>query len=107
MAAVDDPKTLGRTRLSFANEAEIDEFAATLDGLAVSVLPPQVVPHVPEVPDPRPVQRRAFRIRNQVGLGPVADDDRHRGVLVADLETQAFDEELQSVFQAVVKDLGD
>jgi len=31
MAAVDDPKTLGRTRLSFANEAEIDEFAATLD----------------------------------------------------------------------------
>src|SRR6476469_4155445 len=30
MAAVDDPKTLGRTRLSFANEAEIDEFAATL-----------------------------------------------------------------------------
>src|SRR5206468_3555639 len=31
MAAVDDPKTLGRTRLSFADEAEIDEFAATLD----------------------------------------------------------------------------
>src|SRR5713101_5197666 len=31
MAAVDDPKTLGRTRLSFASEAEIDEFAATLD----------------------------------------------------------------------------
>ena len=31
MAAVDDPKTLGRTRLSFANEAEIDEFVATLD----------------------------------------------------------------------------
>ena len=31
MAAVDDPKTLGRTRLSFANEAEIDEFADTLD----------------------------------------------------------------------------
>ena len=27
MAAVDDPKTLGRTRLSFADEAEIDEFA--------------------------------------------------------------------------------
>src|SRR5215468_5346246 len=31
MAAVDDPKTLGRTRLSFANEAEIDEFVATLE----------------------------------------------------------------------------
>jgi sulfite reductase (NADPH) hemoprotein beta-component len=31
MAAVDDPKTLGRARLSFANEAEIDLFAETLD----------------------------------------------------------------------------
>ncbi|MBI4477312.1 MAG: nitrite/sulfite reductase [Acidobacteria bacterium] len=31
MAAVDDPRTLGRTRLSFANEAEIDEFVATLE----------------------------------------------------------------------------
>ena len=31
MAAVDDPKTLGRARLSFASETEIDEFAATLD----------------------------------------------------------------------------
>ena len=30
MAAVDDPKTLGRTRLSFASEADIDEFAAVL-----------------------------------------------------------------------------
>jgi sulfite reductase beta subunit-like hemoprotein len=30
MAAVDDPKTLGRTRLSFASEADVDEFAATL-----------------------------------------------------------------------------
>ena len=30
MAAVDDPKALGRARLSFANVAEIDEFAATL-----------------------------------------------------------------------------
>ena len=28
MSAVDDPKTLGRTRLSFANEAEVDEFVA-------------------------------------------------------------------------------
>jgi len=31
MAAVDDPKTLGRSRLSFANEAEIDEFVDTLE----------------------------------------------------------------------------
>lgn len=28
---MDDPRTLGRTRLSFANEAEIDEFVATLE----------------------------------------------------------------------------
>ena len=31
MSAMDDSRTLGRTRLSFANEAEIDEFAATLE----------------------------------------------------------------------------
>lgn len=31
MAAVDDPRTFGRARVSFASEAEIDEFAATLD----------------------------------------------------------------------------
>jgi sulfite reductase (NADPH) hemoprotein beta-component len=31
MAAVDDPKTLGRTRLSFASEADIDEFVSTLE----------------------------------------------------------------------------
>ena len=30
MSAVDDPTTYGRARLSFANEAEIDEFVATL-----------------------------------------------------------------------------
>src|ERR687898_877380 len=30
MAAVDDPKTLGRTRLSFADERDIDEFADLL-----------------------------------------------------------------------------
>jgi sulfite reductase beta subunit-like hemoprotein len=30
MSAVDDAKTFGRTRLSFANEAEIDEFVDTL-----------------------------------------------------------------------------
>src|SRR5437762_7651457 len=31
MSVVDDPTTFGRTRLSFANEAEIDDFVATLD----------------------------------------------------------------------------
>ena len=31
MPHVDDPTTLGRARLSFANEAEIDEFVATLE----------------------------------------------------------------------------
>jgi sulfite reductase (NADPH) hemoprotein beta-component len=31
VAAVDDPKTLGRARLSFADEAEIDEFVSTLE----------------------------------------------------------------------------
>jgi sulfite reductase (NADPH) hemoprotein beta-component len=31
MAAVDDPKTLGRASLSFASEEEIDEFVATLE----------------------------------------------------------------------------
>jgi sulfite reductase (NADPH) hemoprotein beta-component len=31
MSAMDDSRTLGRTRLSFADEAEIDEFAATLE----------------------------------------------------------------------------
>ena len=30
MSVVDDPTTFGRTRLSFANEAEIDDFVATL-----------------------------------------------------------------------------
>ena len=30
MVAVEDPKTLGRSRLSFASEAEIDEFVATV-----------------------------------------------------------------------------
>src|SRR5213078_4147611 len=31
MAVVDDSKTFGRARLTFANEAEIDEFVATLE----------------------------------------------------------------------------
>jgi len=33
MAAVDDPKTLGKTRLSFADQADIDEFVSTLEKL--------------------------------------------------------------------------
>jgi len=31
MAAIDDPKTLGRSRLSFATEGDVDEFIHTLD----------------------------------------------------------------------------
>src|SRR5436309_13785039 len=31
MSVLDDPKTLGRARLSFASEEEIDEFVSTLD----------------------------------------------------------------------------
>src|SRR5436190_23401363 len=31
MSVTDDPKTLGRTRLSFASEADIDEFVDTLE----------------------------------------------------------------------------
>jgi sulfite reductase (ferredoxin) len=30
MSVIDDPKTYGRTRLGFASEADIDEFAAVL-----------------------------------------------------------------------------
>ena len=39
MAAVDDEKTFGRARLSFANEAEIDEFVQTLHRFEVGELP--------------------------------------------------------------------
>ena len=31
MAAIDDPKTLGRARLSFATEGDVDEFVQTLE----------------------------------------------------------------------------
>src|SRR6187455_3878607 len=40
MAAVDDPKTLGRTRLSFASEADIDEFVTTLEKFESGELTP-------------------------------------------------------------------
>jgi len=48
MAITDDPKTLGRTRLSFADEAEIDEFVATLERFERGEL--------------RPDQWRAYRL---------------------------------------------
>ena len=40
MEVVDDPKTYGRARLSFASEAEIDEFVATLDSFERGELSP-------------------------------------------------------------------
>ena len=48
MSVMDDPKTLGRTRLSFASEADIDEFVATLERF--------------EQGDLTPDQWRAFRL---------------------------------------------
>ena len=41
MAAMDNPKTLGRARLSFANEAEIDEFARMLERFERGDLTPE------------------------------------------------------------------
>jgi len=40
MAAVDDPKTLGRSRLSFADQADIDEFVSTLERFEEGELTP-------------------------------------------------------------------
>lgn len=40
MAAVDDPKTLGRARMSFASESEIDEFVAALEKFELGELTP-------------------------------------------------------------------
>ena len=48
MSVMDDPRTLGRTRLSFASEADIDEFVATLERF--------------ERGDLTPDQWRAFRL---------------------------------------------
>lgn len=48
MSVMDDAKTLGRTRLSFASEADIDEFVATLERF--------------ERGDLTPDQWRAFRL---------------------------------------------
>lgn len=41
MSALDDPRTLGATRLSFASEAEIDEFVATLERFERGELTPE------------------------------------------------------------------
>src|SRR5918996_4613871 len=41
MSASDDPRTLGRARLSFANEAEIDEFVETLKKFEEGQLSPE------------------------------------------------------------------
>src|SRR5947199_2887442 len=41
MSVVDDPTTFGRTRLSFASEAEIDHFVATLDRFERGELTPE------------------------------------------------------------------
>jgi len=40
MAASDDPRTLGRTRLSFADENDIDEFVRTLDSFETGEIGP-------------------------------------------------------------------
>jgi sulfite reductase beta subunit-like hemoprotein len=60
MAIVDDPRTLGRTRLSFADEAEIDEFVTTLERFERGELPPD--------------QWRAYRlVRGTYGQRQAAD----------------------------------
>src|SRR6185436_3103292 len=76
MAAVDEPKTLGRTRLSFASEADIDEFVTTLEKFESGELTPD--------------QWRAFRlVRGTYGQRQTADAQMLRvkipqGVLSAD-----------------------
>ena len=40
MAAIDDPKTLGRSRLSFATEGDVDEFVRTLEAFERGDLAP-------------------------------------------------------------------
>src|ERR1051325_2043656 len=60
MSVIDDPRTYGRTRLSFANEAEIEEFARVLDQY--------------ERGDIGPDQWRAFRlVRGTYGQRQAAD----------------------------------
>jgi sulfite reductase beta subunit-like hemoprotein len=60
MALLDDPKTLGRTRLSFADEAEIDDFVATLERFELGEMAPD--------------QWRAYRlVRGTYGQRQAAD----------------------------------
>src|SRR5947209_6158414 len=76
MSVVDDPTTFGRTRLSFADEAEIDEFVATLERFERGELTPD--------------QWRLFRlVRGTYGQRQAADAQMLRvkipqGVLTAD-----------------------
>src|SRR5881396_3663338 len=60
MSAVDDPKTFGRARLSFASEADIDEFVSVLEKYERGELTPD--------------QWRAFRlVRGTYGQRQAAD----------------------------------
>src|ERR671935_1520070 len=76
MSVVDDPTTFGRTRLSFANEAEIDEFVATLERFERGELTPD--------------KWRAFRlVRGTYGQRQATDAQMLRvkipqGILTAD-----------------------
>ncbi len=76
MSVVDDPTTFGRARLSFADQAEIDDFVATLDRF--------------ERGDITPDQWRQFRlVRGTYGQRQAADAQMLRvkipqGVLTAD-----------------------
>ena len=76
MAAIDDPKTLGRARLSFAKESDIDEFADMLGKF--------------ERGDITPDQWRGFRLLRGT-YGQRQTDDSHmmrlkapQGLLTAD-----------------------
>ena len=76
MSVVDDPKTFGRARLSFADEADIDEFVATLERYERGEMTPD--------------QWRAFRlVRGTYGQRQAADAQMLRvkipqGVLSSD-----------------------
>src|SRR5262249_56413737 len=66
MSVVDDPKTFGRARLSFANVADIDEFVATLERYERGELTPD--------------QWRAFRlVRGTYGQRQAAGPPRAPG----------------------------
>jgi len=76
MSVVDDPKTFGRARLSFASEADIDEFVTTLEQYERGELTPD--------------QWRAFRlVRGTYGQRQAADAQMLRvkipqGILTSD-----------------------